>query len=544
MPPKQTDRPPSSQPVSIRRPRAAPYEFPHHINGHATVPSPRPSPRPPSSPYTVVPSSMVSSTSRPEVYDHLRYPSLIPPFVYMAEGEMPESDSIRPTWRAPPLERQLFLDDSEDEMLRNDFVRIRASARGNSIPSPSAVSSYHIDSLASTVIGSPLRDPVGLDGRRSHNGHHNSLAGMYRWELNRIHYEDQQDGRASENEWASQHTSGSAVGHRYGRGLISPRPREGRRDGLDNLWDQSINDDRQALHRDIFGSVGRRIGALRHSPPLEHSQTTATPSVPRSRRLPPPNLWGGFENGGQSEESRSPTSTTSPPSTSLLTPVSASNWSPANPNLRPNHANLGAPVGFSPYARSLYSQDEDEWPDILLSGAGRMNVPITPLLDLAGDEVPPPLNMAAMAAFVDYARAAQLTPLEDLKLSHEMSHDEEKHVLNLALRGVQHLSENKKRKLTDSVLETVEWGKFGLREGITRDECCSVCHEEYHQTIEISITPCKHMYHKTCLTTWLEMSGSSSCPMCRRDLALLASLSKMVPEETIEHALPYWYKVS
>nr|ACZ80685.1 putative RING zinc finger protein [Cryptococcus depauperatus] len=470
MPPKQTDRPPSSQPVSIRRPRAAPYEFPHHINGHATVPSPRPSPRPPSSPYTVVPSSMVSSTSRPEVYDHLRYPSLIPPFVYMAEGEMPESDSIRPTWRAPPLERQLFLDDSEDEMLRNDFVRIRASARGNSIPSPSAVSSYHIDSLASTVIGSPLRDPVGLDGRRSHNGHHNSLAG-------------------------------SAVGHRYGRGLISPRPREGRRDGLDNLWDQSINDDRQALHRDIFGSVGRRIGALRHSPPLEHSQTTATPSVPRSRRLPPPNLWGGFENGGQSEESRSPTSTTSPPSTSLLTPVSASNWSPANPNLRPNHANLGAPVGFSPYARSLYSQDEDEWPDILLSGAGRMNVPITPLLDLAGDEVPPPLNMAAMAAFVDYARAAQLTPLEDLKLSHEMSHDEEKHVLNLALRGVQHLSENKKRKLTDSVLETVEW-------------------------------------------TWLEMSGSSSCPMCRRDLALLASLSKMVPEETIEHALPYWYKVS
>lgn len=32
----------------------------------------------------------------------------------------------------------------------------------------------------------------------------------------------------------------------------------------------------------------------------------------------------------------------------------------------------------------------------------------------------------------------------------------------------------------------------------------------------------------------------SSCPMCRRDLAVLACVTKMVPSKTMQEALPIW----
>lgn len=48
--------------------------------------------------------------------------------------------------------------------------------------------------------------------------------------------------------------------------------------------------------------------------------------------------------------------------------------------------------------------------------------------------------------------------------------------------------------------------------------CCGICHEPYttgHQPVEIS--GCKHIFGKTCITSWLE-AGNDTCPMCRQKI--------------------------
>ncbi|KAL7420252.1 hypothetical protein Q5752_005221 [Cryptotrichosporon argae] len=73
-----------------------------------------------------------------------------------------------------------------------------------------------------------------------------------------------------------------------------------------------------------------------------------------------------------------------------------------------------------------------------------------------------------------------------------------------------------------------------------RDECCPVCQDEYDAKDEVSTTACKHTYHKSCLDSWLQTPNRSTCPMCRRDLAVLGYLSKSAPFTGIQDALPHW----
>ncbi|WVR03174.1 hypothetical protein IAU60_000165 [Kwoniella sp. DSM 27419] len=131
-----------------------------------------------------------------------------------------------------------------------------------------------------------------------------------------------------------------------------------------------------------------------------------------------------------------------------------------------------------------------------------------------------------------YATALQITP--------EMDDEQKTKIVRAVLRGMPKLPAGPRKKAAEGVLETVLWGQFGEREGMARDEYCSVCHDEYEDEIKVAVTPCKHMYHQDCLDTWLNTPNTSSCPMCRRDLAALACLGKMVPSKTVDEALPLW----
>jgi hypothetical protein len=45
---------------------------------------------------------------------------------------------------------------------------------------------------------------------------------------------------------------------------------------------------------------------------------------------------------------------------------------------------------------------------------------------------------------------------------------------------------------------------------------CAICLENISNDNGITVSRCKHIYHKTCLSTWVEQS--SSCPLCRQQI--------------------------
>ncbi|OCF43124.1 hypothetical protein I317_03093 [Kwoniella heveanensis CBS 569] len=137
-------------------------------------------------------------------------------------------------------------------------------------------------------------------------------------------------------------------------------------------------------------------------------------------------------------------------------------------------------------------------------------------------------------------QAASGPPLSSITFTPEMTDNEKGKIVQMVIKGMARLPPGPRKKAAEGVLEILPWGQFGEREGMDRDEYCSVCHDEYEEEVKIAVTPCKHMYHKDCLDTWLNTPNHSSCPMCRRDLAALACLIKMQPSKTVDEALPLW----
>nr|CAH8853934.1 unnamed protein product [Trichobilharzia regenti] len=46
---------------------------------------------------------------------------------------------------------------------------------------------------------------------------------------------------------------------------------------------------------------------------------------------------------------------------------------------------------------------------------------------------------------------------------------------------------------------------------------CSICFDDFKESESTIKLPCSHIYHQTCVTTWLKQHGT--CPVCRKDLA-------------------------
>ncbi|NXN84774.1 PJA2 ligase, partial [Bombycilla garrulus] len=50
-----------------------------------------------------------------------------------------------------------------------------------------------------------------------------------------------------------------------------------------------------------------------------------------------------------------------------------------------------------------------------------------------------------------------------------------------------------------------------------QEQCCTICCSEYVEDEIITELPCHHLFHKSCVTLWLQRSGT--CPVCRHVLA-------------------------
>ncbi|NXK89714.1 PJA2 ligase, partial [Formicarius rufipectus] len=49
------------------------------------------------------------------------------------------------------------------------------------------------------------------------------------------------------------------------------------------------------------------------------------------------------------------------------------------------------------------------------------------------------------------------------------------------------------------------------------EQCCTICCSEYMRGEYVAELPCHHLFHKSCVTLWLQRSGT--CPVCRHVLA-------------------------
>ncbi|NXB35383.1 PJA2 ligase, partial [Eulacestoma nigropectus] len=50
-----------------------------------------------------------------------------------------------------------------------------------------------------------------------------------------------------------------------------------------------------------------------------------------------------------------------------------------------------------------------------------------------------------------------------------------------------------------------------------QEQCCTICCSEYVEGEIVTELPCRHLFHKPCVTLWLQRSGT--CPVCRHVLA-------------------------
>ncbi|MBO9481659.1 ankyrin repeat domain-containing protein [Salinisphaera sp. G21_0] len=53
-------------------------------------------------------------------------------------------------------------------------------------------------------------------------------------------------------------------------------------------------------------------------------------------------------------------------------------------------------------------------------------------------------------------------------------------------------------------------------------EVCSVCLEDISGSRRVSVSICNHHYHTSCIKKWLKISKKANCPLCRRDLFIIA----------------------
>jgi hypothetical protein len=67
--------------------------------------------------------------------------------------------------------------------------------------------------------------------------------------------------------------------------------------------------------------------------------------------------------------------------------------------------------------------------------------------------------------------------------------------------------------LTDDAISKLPVKKF--KEIMdSESENCSICQEKYDSEADVIILPCKHYFHKACITEWLK-NYHHKCPLCR-----------------------------
>ncbi|XP_058633197.1 E3 ubiquitin-protein ligase Praja-2 isoform X2 [Onychostoma macrolepis] len=77
-------------------------------------------------------------------------------------------------------------------------------------------------------------------------------------------------------------------------------------------------------------------------------------------------------------------------------------------------------------------------------------------------------------------------------------------------------------------------------ENIEQEQCCAICCCEYVKDEIATLLPCRHMFHKLCVTLWLRKSGT--CPVCRH--VLTPAVSEPAASATEQETPPSGHSAS
>ncbi|XP_075692886.1 E3 ubiquitin-protein ligase Praja-2 isoform X2 [Rhinoderma darwinii] len=69
-----------------------------------------------------------------------------------------------------------------------------------------------------------------------------------------------------------------------------------------------------------------------------------------------------------------------------------------------------------------------------------------------------------------------------------------------------------------------------------QEQCCAICCSEYMKDEILTELPCHHLFHKPCVTLWLQKSGT--CPVCRHVLTSLLPEASAATSFLSEHDSP------
>ena len=85
----------------------------------------------------------------------------------------------------------------------------------------------------------------------------------------------------------------------------------------------------------------------------------------------------------------------------------------------------------------------------------------------------------------------------------------------LALLLFSHVNTIMKYDMSEYTLNTQEYESLSKEEK-NDNKSCVICFEEYKDESIISKLECTHIFHKICLSTWIEKN--QSCPLCRDEI--------------------------
>lgn len=74
--------------------------------------------------------------------------------------------------------------------------------------------------------------------------------------------------------------------------------------------------------------------------------------------------------------------------------------------------------------------------------------------------------------------------------------------------------------MTKNEVEVERTGEGGGKE-------CTICLEAFVPNEHVLVTPCKHMFHKGCITPWVKSHGK--CPICRFAFCERTQSGRMLP---------------
>jgi hypothetical protein len=109
-----------------------------------------------------------------------------------------------------------------------------------------------------------------------------------------------------------------------------------------------------------------------------------------------------------------------------------------------------------------------------------------------------------------YAYTTQSTNLE-----HVMT-EEMENILNILFSNFRHNEPTDVvLPLTTDAINQLEEKKYSAINIDNKAVECSICQENYEESSDVIILPCKHLFHKECITQWLR-NYHHKCPLCRQ----------------------------